>query len=195
MQEENFNEKDSLKLINEMISKAKKGYITKGTASIIWGILIVFCSLISWAEFHFKFKLNFDIWLLLLFALFLQIYFSIKERKSKNFTSYEEIATGYTWIAFGVSIFITSFYFSHHSQGGQGSSIIMMLYAIPTFITGGMCKFKPMIIGGIFCWVASFISIYTTIEVDLLLMAACGLFAWLLPGVILWSRYKKNQAR
>jgi hypothetical protein len=70
----------------------------------------------------------------------------------------------------------------------------MMLYAFPTFVIGGMQKFKPMILGGIFCWVASIISIYTNVEIDLLLMAACGLIAWLIPGIILWRSYKKNQA-
>jgi hypothetical protein len=194
MQEENFTEQDSLKLINEMIGKAKKSYITKGTASIVWGAIIFLCSLVSWSEAHFKYDFPFDIWLLTLVALILQVYFSVKEKRSRQFVSYEGIVITHIWIAFTVSIFILSFYLSRHSQNGQSSSLIMMLYGIPTFITGGVTKFKPMIFGGVFCWVASFVSIYTSIEIDLLLMATCGLFAWLIPGIILWNRYKQNQA-
>jgi hypothetical protein len=191
MQEENFTEQDSLKLINEMIGKAKKSYITKGTASIA---IIFLCSLVSWSEAHFKYDFPFDIWLLTLVALILQVYFSVKEKRSRQFVSYEGIVITHIWIAFTVSIFILSFYLSRHSQNGQSSSLIMMLYGIPTFITGGVTKFKPMIFGGVFCWLASFVSIYTSIEIDLLLMATCGLFAWLIPGIILWNRYKQNQA-
>jgi hypothetical protein len=194
MQAENFTEQDSLKLINEMISKAKKSYITKGTASIVWGIIIFLCSLVSWSEAHFKYNFPFDVWLLTLVALIVQIFFSLKEKRSRQFVSYEGIVIAYTWMAFAASICILSFYMSTHTQHGESSSLVMMLYAIPTFITGGVTKFKPMIFGGIFCWVVSFISIYTTIEVDLLLMAACGLFAWLVPGIILWKSYKKNKA-
>jgi hypothetical protein len=194
MEENKMTEQESFRLINEMIGKAKKSYVTKGVASIVWGVLIVFCSLVSWSQAHFKYDLNFDIWLLVLFALIPQLYFSIKEKRSKKFTTYDEVTSGYIWTAFGVSIFILSLYFKHQPQGGQSSSLVMMLYAIPTFITGGLCKFKPMVIGGIICWAASIISIFTGTEADLLLMAACGFFAWLIPGIILWNRYKKQQA-
>jgi hypothetical protein len=194
MEENKMSEQESFNLINEMIGKAKKSYVTKGIASIVWGVLIVFCSLISWSQAHFKYDLNFDIWLLAMLALIPQLYFSVKERRSKKFTAHDEVTSGYIWTAFGVSIFILSLYFSHQPQGGQSSSLVMMLYAIPTFITGGMCKFKPMIIGGIICWAGSIISVFTSTEIDLLLMAACGLFAWFIPGVILWNRYKKQQA-
>ena len=185
-------QQQSLDLINEMISKAKKSYTTKGIASIVWGTLITFCGLVNWVEIHFEKHFG-DVWLLTLIALFPQVYFSIKEKRSKNFIAHNEITTNYIWIAFTLSMFITSFYFSHFSLGNV-STLIMMLFGVPTFIIGGMNNFKPMIFGGILCWVASVISIFTPLETDLLLMAACGLFAWLIPGVILWSRYKTSLA-
>lgn len=194
MEENKMTGEESFKLINEMIGKAKKSYVSKGIASIVWGVLIVVCSLVSWSQAHFKYNLGFDIWLLTLVAIIPQVYFTIKEKKSRNFTSHDEITSAYIWTAFGISIFILSLYFSYYPQGGQSSSLVIMLYAIPTFITGGMFKFKPMIIGGIICWVGSAISVFTNTETDLLLMAACGLFAWVIPGIILWNRYKKQLA-
>lgn len=187
---DNFSEKESLQLINEMIGKAKKSYVTKGIASIVWGSLITFCGLANWVEIRYHKDFG-DVWLLTLIALIPQIYFSIKEKRSKNFISHNEITTNYIWIAFTVSMFITSFYFSHFRLGNV-SSLIMMLFAIPTFIIGGMSKFNPMILGGIFCFAASIISMFTPLETDLLLMAACGFVAWLIPGLILWDKYKKG---
>ena len=194
MENENFSKADSLKLINEMIGKAKKSHIEKGIASMIWGALIVFCSIVSWSEYVFKYSFPFGIWNLTIVALIVQVYFSVKESKGKNYVSYEQNIIKYAWIAFGVSIFILSFYMNEYKQNGQGSTLVMMLYGIPTFITGGATKFKPMIFGGLFCWAVSFISIYTNIQTDLLLMAASGLFAWLIPGIILWNMYKKTKA-
>ncbi len=191
MQEENFSEQDSLKLINEMISKAKKSYVTKGIASIVWGALITFCGIFNWVEIHYNFEYG-DVWVILLLALIPQVYFSIKERRGKNFIAHNETTILYIWIAFSVSIFITTNYFGRIHM--SPIPIIMMLYAIPTFLIGAMQKFMPMILGGIFCWVASIISIFTGVEIDMILMAACGLLAWLIPGIILWKRYKKNQA-
>lgn len=198
MKEQEYNgeqaptHQQSLDLINEMISKAKKSYTTKGIAPMVWGSLILFCGLVNWVEIHYKKSFG-DVWLLTLFALIPQIYFSIKEKRSKSFIAYNEIAINYIWIAFSISIFITSFYFAYFIRG-HVSPLIMMLFGIPTFIIGGMSNFKPMVFGGIFCWIMSVISMHTIEEVNVLLMAVCGLFAWLIPGIILWGRYKKSVA-
>ncbi len=143
--EEAPTHQQSLDLINEMISKAKKSYTSKGIASMVWGSLITFCGLANWVEIHFKKDFG-DVWLLTLIALIPQIYFSIKEKRSKNFIAHNEIATNYIWIAFTLSMFITSYYFSHFNLGNV-STLIMMLFGISTFILGGMNKFKPMIVG------------------------------------------------
>lgn len=193
MNEPQLSAEDSLKLIQEMIRKAKRSYITKGIAPIVWGSLIIFCSLVTWAEIVFSLKTSFDVWLLLMLALIPQIYFTIKEKRSKDFISHDGDTVSFIWIAFTVCIFITSFYDGKY--GGEGSAALyMMLYGIPTFLTGGIFKFKPMILGGTLCWLLSVISMFTNDSIDMLLMAACGLFAWVIPGVILWNRYKKQQA-
>ena len=194
MTEENFSETESLKLINEMIGKAKKSYVTKGIASIVWGILIITCSLLTRLRMRSDFDPGFDIWLLVFVAVIPQIFFAIKERRKKNFTGHDEITSGYVWSAFGISIFILSFY---NAKFGTPTSatIFMILYGIPTFITGGMFSFRPMIIGGLICWVCSIISVFTSPDDDMLLMAGSGLFAWLIPGIILWTRYKKQRRK
>lgn len=185
-------QQQSLDLINEMINKAKKSYVTKGTASIVWGLIIMICSLVTWAQEHYKFRLGFDIWILTLVALVPQILFSVKESRSRKFTTYEGTSLMYVWMAFGISIFTLSIFTSQNNQISNSSCLFMMLYAIPTFITGGITKFKPMVVGGFFCWVAAITSLVTSLEIDLLLLASCGLFAWLIPGIILWGRYKKS---
>lgn len=186
---------ESLKLINEMIDKAKRSYITTGAASIVWGILIVICSLLTWYQIYVQVSFGFDVWLLVFVALLPQIYFSIKEKQKKNFVGHDEKIMTYVWSTFAVCIFILSFYNSKFGDNNANSTaLFMLLYGIPTFITGGVCNFKPMILGGLICWILSVASMYTDIATDMLFMAACGLFAWLIPGIILWKRYKKQQS-
>lgn len=197
MEENQLSGEDSMKLINEMIGKAKRSYITKGSASIVWGTLIIICSMLTWAQIAFKFDIGFDVWLLIFAAVIPQIYFSIRERKNRNFVGHDTVTMSYVWTTFGICIFMLSFYngkFHRNDPEGDVTSLFMMLYGIPTFITGGIFRFKPMIIGGLICWALAVVSMWTTLEYDMLMMAACGLFAWLLPGVILWTKYKKNQS-
>ncbi len=192
MEKGNFSEQESLKLINEMISKAKASYVTKGIASIAWGLIIFLCSMATWAKVQFEFDPGFDIWFLTVAAIIPQIWYSAKEKKKKSFTGYTDVVMDYVWATFGISIFVLCMY-NGAADADNSTALFMMLYAMPTFITGGICKFKPMIIGGIFCWAASIISLYTPVDIDLLLMAACGLLAWFIPGIILWKIYQKGR--
>lgn len=189
MHEENFSEKDSLNLINEMIGKVKRSYVTKGVASIVWGTLIIICSMLTWAKMRTDFEPGFDVWLLVFAAVIPQIFFSIREKRSKNFTSHTEITMRYVWGAFGIAILVLSFYNSKYGTE-ESSTLFMILYGIPTFITGGIFSFRPMIAGGLVCWIFSVFSVYARRDIDMLLMAGCGLFAWLIPGLILWQRYQ-----
>ena len=193
MEENNFTEKESLQLINEMIGKAKKSHIEKGIASILWGALIFFCSMYSWAESYFKFDGG-DPWILTLVALVIQTFFAIKDGKKRNFKSYEADVLGSVWSAFGICMFILIIYSNKNPSGGAIISLFMLLYGYPTFVTGRVTKFTPMIYGGIICWIFCIISIYSPYAIDNLLMAGCGLAAWLIPGIILWVGYKKNRA-
>ena len=193
MQEERqLSEKESLQLISEMIGKAKRSYVTKGIASMVWGLMIIICSLVNWSQIKYKWESGFDVWMLLFIAIFPQIYFSIREKQQRKFTGHDDNTVNYVWMAFAIAILIMGLY---NSQFGtrQSNTPFMILYGIPTFIMGGLFRFKPMVIGGLICWLFSILSVYTTPDVDMLLMAGCGFFAWLIPGIILWKRYQTQR--
>ena len=191
MQEEKkLTEAESLALITEMIGKVKNSYIESGIGPLSWGILIAFCSLFSYAEIKFDFKIGFDIWLLSLFALIPQIYFGWRSKKQRKFRVHEEVTMDYVWSTFAICMFLLSYY-GNVVQPPHHTALSMMLFGVPTFITGGVRQFKPMIIGGIVCWICSLTSLYTSYPESLLLMAISSCFAWLIPGIILRSRYLK----
>jgi hypothetical protein len=189
-EEKQLTEKESLELIASMIKKVKNSYIDSGVGPLFWGILITFCSLVTYAEIVFKFDLGFDIWTLSLIALIPQAYFSWRSRKTKNFTSHDETMMNYVWGTFAICIFMTSFYVNK-TNATHSIALHMMIFGVPTFITGGIRKFKPMIIGGLICWICSISSYYTGMRNGMLLMALAAISAWLIPGIILRRRYLK----
>ena len=189
-EEKKLTEQESLELIASMINKAKNSYIESGVGPLYWGILITLCSLTSFAESTFQFSLGFDIWMLSLFALIPQIFYAVRSRKQRKFTPHEESIMNFVWSTFAICMFLLSFY-NAVAHPAHVTALYMMVYGIPTFITGGIRKFKPMIIGGIVCWICSLTSLYTSFPNTLLLMAASSTFAWLIPGIILRRRYLK----
>lgn len=191
MEENKLNENESLKLIAEMIGKAKSSYHSNGTGAIMWGIVIFFCSTFDFFKIQFQFDIGFDIWWLMFVALIPQFYMLFKNDKNKNFVSYEETTMGYVWGAFGASILMLMF-FNGYYRPAHSESLFLMLFGMPTFITGGMFRFKPMILGGIICWALFTASLYTDLKINMLFMAMAALFAWLIPGIILRKKCSRQ---
>jgi hypothetical protein len=182
--EKNLTEKESLQLITEMIGKAKSSYHSDGTNAVMWGIVIFSCSIFTFLEIQFHFNIGFDIWWLMWVALVPQFVMMFRNKKNKNMVSYEETTMSYVWWAFAASVLMLMFFSSHYRME-HSESLYLMLFGIPTFITGGMFRFKPMIIGGIICCIVFVISVYTSSKTNMLLMALAALSAWLIPGLIL----------
>lgn len=209
--EKQLTEKESLDLIAMMINKAKDSYHDTGIGAMMWGTLIAVCSLVRLAEIQFDFRLPFDIYLLTILAIVPQIFITIREKKERKVKTYDEIYMDYLWLAFGISIFLMIFIVNavfnvwepvvHNYSKVSGDSmsgfrefvapLFLLLYGLPTFVTGAACKFKPMLWGGLLCWACCIITIYTTIKIDLLLTAFSAVFAWLIPGIIMEREYRK----
>ena len=217
-EEKKLTEKESLELIASMINKAKDSYHDTGIGAIMWGSVIAICSLVKLSEIQFDYKLPFDIYLLTIIAIVPQVFITIKEKKQRKVKSFDDAYMDYIWLGFGIGIFLMIFIINsvfsvwgpvaaeYQELTGHASPFIfrefiaplfLLLYGLPTFITGAACKFKPMLWGGIFCWACCIITIYTTIKVDLLLTAASAIMAWLIPGILMereYRIYKKEQA-
>lgn len=211
-QETPLSERDSLALITTMINKARNVYHDTGVSGILWGSVIAVCSLVKLSEIHFGYVLPFDIYLLSFIAVIPQIWIAIRERKTQRVRNYDDRFLNYLWISFGICIFllitIINVVFSvwqpvsaeyreltGHRAAFQFSefvtSFFLLLYGLPTFITGATCKFRPMLYGGIICWIFAVVSLFTSIKIDLLLTATAAIVAWLIPGIIAESTYRK----
>ncbi len=211
MQEKTISEKESLDLITQMINKAKNSYHDTGLSSMLWGAVIIICSLVRFAEIRFDFRLPFDIYLLTLAAIIPQVIISIREKRSRRVRSYDDQYMDYIWLGFGISIMLMIFVLNMMGASwrpvaeefltGTGkppgfqlyeyiSPLFLILYGIPTFVTGTACKFRPMLWGGLVCWISCIITTFTSIKVDLLLVAFSSMVAWFIPGIIMMKDYK-----
>jgi hypothetical protein len=209
--EEQLTEKESLDLIAQMINKAKDYCHDTGISAIMWGSLIAFCSLVKLSEIQLNYQLPFDIYLLTVIAVIPQLLINRKEKKARRVRSYDDAFMDTLWMAFGICIFLLVFIINVVSDAWEPvareystlsghapkfaffefiSPLFLILYGLPTFVTGLTMKFKPMLFGGIFCWVCCLITIYTNLKIDLILTALSAIFAWLIPGIIMEKDYR-----
>ena len=212
MEEKKITEKDSLDLIATMINQAKNAYHDTGMSAMMWGAVVAVCALVKFSELQFNYRLPFDIYWLTIVAIIPQVFISIKENKERRVVTYDDIYMNYLWLGFGITVALMILIVNVMGHGwqpvaeeysklaGKKSSfqlyefvgpLFLILYGMPTFVTGAACKFRPMLWGGILCWVCCVISVFTHAKIDLLLIAVSSVFAWLIPGIIMEKDYRK----
>lgn len=222
MQQQEFTEQESLKLITEMIGKTKSHFHESGASVILWGTVIGFCALVSFIQSFWSFSIGFDIWILTLVAIIPQVWIGIKEGKTRVVKTYQESYIDVIWIVYVISIAAMLIYanvtyytsqqllakdgvalFSKNITTGEikpfrifppsFSSIMMILYAFPTLATGLITKYKPLIGGALICYVCFAISLFTSFTFDMLLSAIAAICCWLIPGLMMRNHYLKQK--
>jgi len=193
-EEEILTEEQSLQLITSMINKAKNEYADTGVAALMWGSIITFCALITFGNYWWRIPQLQQIWILTAIAIIPQILISIRESKRKKFRTYNDDAMGGIWISFAITLFLLSYYTNLYPVPNP-NALFIVVYGIPTFATGLARRFKPMIIGGVACWVFAIAAMYTPFPYSLLYTAAAAQLAWFIPGLILRRRYVKAKAQ
>ena len=189
-QEKELTGQESLELISRMINTAKKNYYDTGVSALLWGSVITICSLATFANYFLKWPHVEFIWFLTLIAVIPQILISIREKKNRRHKAHDEDLMSGIWISFGISMFLLSWVIAWLDLPHM-DSIYMIVYGIPTFTTGYARRFRPMIIGGLACWIFSLLALYTPYPYVQLYLAASAQLAWFIPGLILRKRYLK----
>lgn len=218
-EENQLSEQESLRLITDMIQKAKKSYHETGISSLLWGSAVFIASFTSFAQQEFEFRLPFDIWLIVLFAIIPQVVITIRESKFRKFKSHTDIAVDAIYIVYAATLFGLIAYqnivpgvtqklinaegweMAKHTLNGTKAdevlipfapsltSIFILVYAVPTMATGIIKQFKPMVIGAIITYGLFIVSCFTVVKYDMLLSAITALVCWFIPGIILRKRY------
>lgn len=188
MEEKELSGAESLRLINEMIGKAKADYRETGVSALLWGNVIVFCSITTLVNQWLQWPVLKGVWWLTLLAVIPQIWIARREFKNVPYRKYTDTAFNNVWIAFGISLGLLSFYGGIHNPSSS-ASLFLIMYGIPTFVVGRTSGLKSMIVGGIICWVCAVVSFYTPSVWDVALTGFAALCAWLIPGILLRRDY------
>ena len=191
--DQQFNEQNSLQLIESMINKAKNNFSESGTLYLLWGIVVFVCSIVQFVAIHFYNNQNaYYIWFLTWLVVIYQVIFLSRKAKKEKVKTYTADILKYVWICFAASMFLFIFILQYQKAYYSINPAILVLYGLPTFLSGVILKFRPLIIGGISCWLLSFGSVFVPYDYQLLFICAAVLFAWIIPGYLLRIKFKNQ---
>ena len=194
MEKEEFTPEQSLQLINNMITGVKKELQDNGFFFLLWGWLVFIAAITNFVLLKMESEYAYHVWAILmpLGGVVSGIYgFTRMKKRNKRVKTFIDRAMMYVWIAFGVAIFIVLIS-ANHVGFEKVYPYVLLIYGIGTFITGGIIKMRLLVAGGICCWVLSVICFYVTFDIQLLLLAAAIAIAYIVPGHVIHSNYRKH---
>ena len=194
MDDKPLSENDSLALIQTMIHKAQGAVSDNGFYFLLWGWLVFIASVGQYVLL----KAGDEVYSQYIWAVLMPLGAVIstvrgwKDGKKQRVKTYTDEMLNYALVAFIIALFIVLIFMSMKGGWQLAYPMIMMVYAMWLFISGGALKFKPLIIGGLIDFGCSIGGFYVhTIELILLLSFAV-LAGYIIPGHLLNAKYKRE---
>ena len=178
---------ESLKIITEMINRTKVNILQGSFHLLFWGWLITVCSLSEWLITNLTHYAHpYYVWILVIPGAFVSmIYGAVTGRKAKVHT-YADMLYMWTWIGF---LFAAIVLFIVQSDRMENiTPYILLLAGFPTFLSGFIVKFKPLIAGGICFWVIAILVHFAGPSLALLGTPVAMLTGYLIPGYMLRNK-------
>lgn len=175
----------SLKLIEEMIAQAKRSFHRQSYYFMLWGILLIAAMLFNYVMVLRGSDIGGYAWSVMgVVGGVLSFIHGAREGRSKPVTSPIDRIIVWLWMAFVATLLITMF-------AGAGSEhtmpigSIIVLTGMPTFVTGQLIRFRPLVFGGLLFWVLGAVSYFVPMSAVVWIFIAAIFFGYLVPGYLL----------
>lgn len=191
--EKEMSPQESLSLISSMIEKARHTFSDSSQYFLLWGYAVFIASAAQYVMISVNYDKSYMAWWIIVPALAVHFMLVARESKREKVSTYISEANGYLWMGIGFCFAVLSLVFA--KIGWQYSfPFYVLFYALGTFVSGSLIRFKPLIVGGIISFVIAAGIAYFDYKTQILLAAVSILVSYIIPGHLLRARYKHQNA-
>jgi len=185
--ETSTNYKEKLDVIYEMIENSKNQIRENGFFYLLWGWLVLVASLSHFIMMKMGVFYSFLAWpVIMTVGMVISVIAGIRMGKKAGHKSHIDNAVIYLWYGFFFALLVVlSFSIGGKIPWEMTNALIIVMYGLGTFVSGGILKFKPLIVGGISCWIIALGVFVVPGDYMLLLVALSIIIAYLIPGYLL----------
>jgi hypothetical protein len=185
--EKEMTGEESLKIITEMINKTKVNIRQGSFHLLFWGWLIIICSLSEYFLYKFTdFENPWYVWYFVIPGVFISMIYGFAKGRKTQMHTYADMLYVWTWMAFLFASIVLSILRSDNM--GSFGPYILTVAAIPTFLSGFIIRFRPLIYGGISFWIFAIIGHFGGYDLAALSVPVAMLTGYLIPGYLLKSK-------
>jgi hypothetical protein len=190
--EKTFNEQESLRVITEMIENTKSKFCNNSFFYLLWGWLVLLASAGNFILVQIGYAYSWLPWPVLMFGGgIVSVIAGIRMGKKAKVVTMFDTMMIYLWNGFLVTLFIILFVAaSGNLSWNISNALIIALYGLGTFVSGGVLKFKPLIFGGVISWAIAVATVYVPENYSLLMVTLSITVTYLIPGYLL--KFRKN---
>lgn len=189
-----LTETESLALITSMIKKTQGSLQDNGFYFLLWGWLVFVASVGQYVLLKLEMEelSNYTWTVLMPLGGIISTIRGWRDGKKQRTKTYTNELLNYALGAFLIALIITLVFMSIYGGWQLAYPMVMMVYGMWLFISGGALKFKPLIIGGIINFACAIGGFYIhSIELILLLSFAV-LAGYIIPGHLLNAKYNRE---
>lgn len=175
---------ESLQIISEMIQAAKREVKGNQFYFLFWGWLAILIHathyyLMGYTEVSHPEK----VWALAILGGIFTAIHSARRKNKTGMVSHFDVAIGYMWMAYGFTMIVMI------AVGIKYNTpiypIVSVLTAMPTFMTGVLVKYRPLIFCGSLFWIFGAIGFMLPGDQQILLSIAALVVGYLVPGYMI----------
>lgn len=190
--DQQLTNQQSLDIIQQMIAQAKTNISDNGLGWLLWGTMIFL------ASFSTYFFINADApniylgWNIFGVFTIVMLTYDIFKPKKKKVRTYVSDLLRLVDLGFTISLFTVIFAINFAVSANGGFGFFLMIFAFLMLIKGGAVKSRSLMVGAAVNW-AGAIAMFVNKEFkyDMLIMAGAVLIGYIIPGLLLWMKYKK----
>jgi hypothetical protein len=191
MMEKELSSKESLDLIKEMISRAKRGAAGDGSFQfLLWGWVITICNFGHFALVKMGNEMPYVVWLLIIPATVISIAKEVKTRKKAQVKTHFDNILAQLWIAVFVGMLVILVFMP--VLGYNHNPIILVLAALGVFTTGALIKDFTVKMGGIVLILGAIVGFLLPVTQQLLVGGIAMILGYLVPGYLLKKKFKSR---
>jgi hypothetical protein len=196
---EKFDERESLRVITEMIAVSRKKLRQDGILFIIWGWALFFSSFngylkeeILFSNFQYRvFRYTEFVLMICVFGFTLWYLF----RKAKEVRTYIGLSLRWVWFSAVICLVLINLIQGnvvHHINFELQHPIFMVVIAFAVVVSGVILRYGFMIGMGILFGVLAYAGSFFELHTQMLVESIAWFLAFILPGHILFARKTKE---
>jgi Flp pilus assembly protein TadB len=189
--EKSLTSEESLSIITEMISKAKKDTAGDGGFQLLlWGWVIAICNLGHYALGILGYERPYMIWWLVVPAVFVSFWHGFKNSKKERIKSHISQVVNQLWMVVFAGIMITLAFMP--VLGFNQNPVILIITGIGMFVTGALIQVSIVRNGGVLLLAAAVIAFLLPVSQQFLLSGIAVILGYLVPGYYMKKKYRER---